>query len=441
MQICAGMRKKIGRVRNNIGNRKNIEYMEEEKSVRRIYFDHSATTPVRPEVAKAMYEYLKEENYGNPTSLHYFGRKVRKALEEAREKVAAAIGATANEIVFTSGGTESDNMAIHGVAYSNKNKGNHIITSAVEQHAVLNTVKALCKEGFTVTILPVDKYGMVRVEDVANAITDKTILITIMHANNEVGTIMPVKEIGKLARSRGITFHIDAVQSFGKIPVDVNDLEVDLLSISGHKIYGPKGVGALYIRKGTRWRQTLLHGGAQERLRRAGTENVPGIIAMGVAAEMAATNMERESEYLKGLRDSLISEVTGRIGRVKLTGHPTLRLPNHASFTFEFIEGESMLLSLDMKGVAASSGSACTSGSLEPSHVLLSMGIPHEVAHGSIRLTLGIDNKPEDVSYFMEVMPPIVERLRAMSPLDQETDFAINSDCAACKVSSSCSRA
>jgi cysteine desulfurase len=228
------------------------------------------------------------------------------------------------------------------------------------------------------------------------------------------------------------------VQSFGKIPVDVNDLGVDLLSLSGHKIYGPKGIGALYIRKGTRWRQTLFHGGAQERLRRAGTENVPGIIAMGVASELAVANMAKDSEYLKGLRDRLISEVTGRIGRVKLTGHPDLRLPNHVSFTFEFIEGESMLLSLDMKGVAASSGSACTSGSLEPSHVLLSMGIPHEIAHGSIRLTLGIDNRPEDVDYFMEIMPSIVERLRAMSPLDQETEFAMNSDCASCKVSGSC---
>lgn len=407
--------------------------------MRRIYFDHSATTPVRAEVAEAMCSYLKE-NFGNPTSLHSFGRQVRKGVEEAREKVARAIGATPNEIVFTSGGTESDNMAIHGVAYANKNKGNHIITSAVEHHAVLNTVKALGKEGFTITILPVDKYGMVSVDDVAAAITDKTILITIMHANNEVGTIMPIREIGELARSKGITFHTDAVQSFGKIPVDVNDLGVDLLTISGHKIYGPKGIGALYIRKGTRWRQTLFHGGAQERLRRAGTENVPGIIAMGVASELASANLEKDSAYLRGLRDRLIKGVMEKIGYVKLTGHPARRLPNHASFTFEFIEGESMLLSLDMKGIAASSGSACTSGSLEPSHVLLAMGIPHEVAHGSIRLTLGIDNTQEDISYFMEVMPPIVERLRAMSPLDQETEFANNSDCTACKVSGSCSR-
>ncbi len=408
--------------------------------MRRIYFDHSATTPVRPEVAEVMCDYLKGENFGNPTSLHWFGRQVRKAVEEAREKVARAIGASPNEIVFTSGGTEADNMAIHGVAYSNKNRGNHIITSAVEHHAVLNTVKALGKEGFTITILPVDKYGMVSIDDVAAAITDKTILITIMHANNEVGTVMPVREIGELARSRGIIFHTDAVQSFGKIPLDVNHLGCDLLSLSGHKIYGPKGVGVLYVRKGTRWRQTLFHGGAQERLRRAGTENVPGIIAMGAAAELATANLERDSAYLQGLRDKLIKEVTEKISHVKVTGHPTRRLPNHASFTFEFIEGESMLLSLDMKGIAASSGSACTSGSLEPSHVLLAMGIPHEVAHGSIRITLGIDNTPEDIDYFMEVMPPIVERLRAMSPLDQETEFTMNSDCAACKVSGTCSR-
>ncbi len=407
--------------------------------MRRIYFDHSATTPVRPEVTEAMCSFLKDR-FGNPTSLHYFGRQARKALEEAREKVAGAIGAGPGEIVFASGGTESDNMAIHGVAYSNKNRGNHIITSAVEHHAVLNTVKALGKEGFTITILPVDKYGMVSVDDVAAAVTDKTILITIMHANNEVGTIMPIREIGELARSRGIIFHTDAVQSFGKIPVDVNELGVDLMSLSAHKIYGPMGVGALYIRKGTRWRQSLFHGGAQERLRRAGTENTPGIIAFGVAAELAKSNLEKEGAYLRGLRDRLIKEVTEKIGHVRLTGHPVQRLPNHASFTFEFIEGESMLLSLDMKGIAASSGSACTSGSLEPSHVLLAMGIPHEVAHGSIRITLGIDNRPEDIDYFMETMPPIVERLRAMSPLDQETEYAMNSDCAACKVSGTCSR-
>lgn len=407
--------------------------------MRRIYFDHSATTPLRPEVAEAMCSYLKD-SFGNPTSLHYFGRQVRKGVEEAREKVARAIGAAPQEVVFTSGGTEADNMAIHGVAFANKNRGNHIITSAVEHHAVLNTVKALGKDGFTITILPVDKHGMVSVDDVATAITNKTILISIMHANNEVGTIMPIKEIGKIARSRGVYLHTDAVQSFGKIPVNVKELGVDLLTISGHKIYGPKGIGALYIRKGIRWRQTLFHGGGQERLRRAGTENTAGIIALGMAAELAVENLERDSEYLRALRDRLITEVTRKISHVNLTGHPTLRLPNHVSFTFDYIEGESMLLSLDMKGIAASSGSACTSGSLEPSHVLLSMGIPPETAHGSIRLTLGIDNKPEEISYFMEIMPSIVERLRVMSPFDQETEFSMNSDCSACKVSNSCSR-
>ncbi|WP_027719340.1 cysteine desulfurase NifS [Desulfovirgula thermocuniculi] len=404
---------------------------------RRIYFDHSATTPVHPEVVEVMCEFLRD-NFGNPTSLHWFGQRARKAVEEAREKVAAAIGAHPSEIVFTSGGTEADNMAIHGVAYTNRNRGNHIITSAVEHHAVLNTVKALGKEGFTVTVLPVDKYGMVSVEDVAAAITDKTILISIMHANNEVGTIMPIAEIGRLAKEKGIIFHTDAVQSFGRIPVNVDELNVDLLTISAHKIYGPKGVGALYIRKGTRWKQTLFHGGAQERLRRAGTENTPGIVGFGKAVELAMASMEEESARLARLRDKLIREVTTRISHVRLTGHPTKRLPNHASFCFEFIEGESMLLSLDLKGIAASSGSACTSGSLEPSHVLLAMGIPPEVAHGSIRITLGRDNTEEDIDYFLEVMPPIVERLRAMSPLDQETEFTVSNHCNGCRVSHIC---
>lgn len=405
--------------------------------MRRVYMDHSATTPVRPEVVEVMMNCLTEK-FGNPSSLHYFGRLGRGALDEAREKVANAIGAKPEEIVFTSGGTEADNMAIHGVAMLNQNRGNHIITSAVEHHAVLNTVKALGKQGFTVTILPVDKYGMVSVEDLANAITDKTILITIMHANNEVGTVQPIKEMASLAKARGILFHTDAVQSMGKIPVNVDELGVDLLTISGHKIYGPKGVGALYIRKGTRWRQSLFHGGAQERLRRAGTENVPGIVALGKACELAVHELDKEAVRLTGIRDKLIQEVMEKIADVRLTGHPTKRLPNHASFCFEFIEGESMLLSMDMKGIAASSGSACTSGSLEPSHVLLAMGIPHELAHGSIRLTLGRDNTMEDVDYFMENMVPIVERLRAMSPLNSDSEFDFEDNCADCKISSSC---
>ncbi|TEB11672.1 cysteine desulfurase NifS [Pelotomaculum propionicicum] len=385
--------------------------------MRRVYFDHSGTTPVHPAVAEEMYRYLTGENFGNPSSVHYYGLQIKKKIAEARDKLAQALGAGSGEIVFTSGGTESDNMAIHGAAYTNRNKGNHIITSAVEHHAVLNTVKALGKQGFDITILPVDRYGMVSVADVAAAITDKTIVISIMHANNEVGTIMPVAEIGKLARERKIIFHVDAVQSFGKIPVLVDEIGCDLLSISGHKIYGPKGVGALYIRKGTRWKQSLFHGGAQERLRRAGTENIPGIMGLAKAVELVTANLVQESARLKSLRDKLIKGLTSRIEHVSLTGHPTMRLPNHASFLFKYIEGESMLLSLDLKGIAASTGSACTSGSLEPSHVLLAMGVPPEDAHGSLRLTLGKDNTEEDVDYFLDVMGPIVEKLRDMSPL------------------------
>ncbi len=387
--------------------------------MRRVYFDHSGTTPVHPQVAEVMYSFLTGDNFGNPSSAHYIGQRARTAIEDVREKVARAIGAQPGEIVFTSGGTESDNMAIHGAAITSKKKGNHIITSAVEHHAVLNTVKALGKQGFDITILPVDRYGMVSVDDVAAAITDKTILITIMHANNEVGTIMPVVEIGRLAREKGIIFHVDAVQSLGKIPVNVDELGVQLLSISGHKIYGPKGVGALYIRKGTRWRQTLFHGGAQERLRRAGTENIPGIIGLGKAVELAVENMEEESKRLRALRNKLIKEVMGRFTRVSLTGHPTERLPNHASFLFKYIEGESMLLLLDAKGIAASTGSACTSGSLEPSHVLLALGIPPEDAHGSLRLTLGRDNTEEDVEYFLDVIGPVVNKLREISSLTE----------------------
>ena len=384
--------------------------------MRSIYFDHSGTTPVHPAVAEEMYRYLTGDNFGNPSSVHHFGLQICKKVTEARNKVAQALGASPSEIVFTSGGTESDNLAIHGAAHTNKKRGNHIITCAVEHHAVLNTVKALGKEGFDITILPVDRYGMVSVDDVAAAITDKTILITIMHANNEVGTINPIAEIGKLAREKKIIFHVDAVQSFGKIPVNVDELGVDLLSISGHKIYGPKGVGVLYVRKGSRWKQTLFHGGAQEHLCRAGTENIPGIMGLAKAVELAMENREAESARLMVLRDKIIKGLTA-IDHVTLTGHPTQRLPNHASFLFKYIEGESMLLGLDLKGIAASTGSACTSGSLEPSHVLIAMGIPHAEAHGSLRLTLGKDNTEDDVDYFLEAIKLIVEKLRAMSPL------------------------
>lgn len=386
--------------------------------MRRIYFDHSATTPVHPAVAEEMIRYITG-NFGNPSSVHSFGREARKAVEEAREKVARGLGATPEEIVFTAGGTESDNLAIRGTAYANRDKGNHIITSAVEHHAVLDTCKALEKEGFSLTILPVDGNGLVSPESAANAINKKTILITIMHANNEVGTIEPITEIARLARERGVLVHTDAVQSVGKIPVNVDELRVDLLSISGHKIYGPKGVGALYIRRGTRW-QPLNQGGGQERKRRPGTENVPGIVALGKALELAVQDLESESARLKVLRDKLITGVMGRIPHVRLNGHPEQRLPNHVNFSFEFIEGESLLLSLDLEGVAASSGSACTSGSLLASHVLLAMGIPQEVAHGSLRLTLGRDNTGEEVDFFLNILPGIVERLRSMSPIFKE---------------------
>jgi len=376
----------------------------------KIYFDHSATTPVHPDVAEEMLRYLTGK-FGNPSSLHSFGREAKKAMEEAREKVAENIGARNEEVVFTSGGTEADHLAIKGAVYANRKKGNHIITSAVEHHAVLDTCKSLEKEGYEVTVLPVDGYGMVSPQEVAKAIKDNTIFITIMHANNEVGTIQPISEIGGIARERNILFHTDAVQSLGKIPVDVNDLKVDLLTVSGHKIYAPKGVGALYIRQGVNWRP-YNYGGGQERKHRPGTENVPGIVAMGKAVELAASDMEKENARLTVLRDKLIKGVTENISHVRLAGHPTRRLPNNANFVFEFIDGGAMLLNLDMHGVAASSGSACTAGTVSASHVLLAMGIPHQIAYGSLRLTLGRSNTDEDVERFLELMPQIIERLR-----------------------------
>ncbi len=376
----------------------------------KIYFDHSATTPVHPDVAEEMLRYLTGK-FGNPSSLHSFGREAKKAMEEAREKVAENIGARNEEVVFTSGGTEADHLAIKGAVYANRKKGNHIITSAVEHHAVLDTCKSLEKEGYEVTVLPVDGYGMVSPQEVAKAIKDNTIFITIMHANNEVGTIQPISEIGGIARERNILFHTDAVQSLGKIPVDVNDLKVDLLTVSGHKIYAPKGVGALYIRQGVNWRP-YNYGGGQERKHRPGTENVPGIVAMGKAVELAASDMEKENARLTILRDKLIKGVTENISDVRLAGHPTTRLPNNANFVFEFIDGGAMLLNLDMHGVAASSGSACTAGTVSASHVLLAMGIPHQIAYGSLRLTLGRSNTDEDVERFLELMPQIIERLR-----------------------------
>jgi cysteine desulfurase len=404
---------------------------KEMSSMKRIYFDHSATTPVDREVAELMMEYMTEK-YGNPSSVHSFGRETRKAIEEAREKVATLINATPNELFFTSGGTEGDNLAIKGVAYANRKKGNHIITTAIEHHAVLHTCEYLEKQGFSVTYLPVDEHAMVRMEDLKNAITDKTILISVMFANNEVGTIQPIKEIGQLAKEKGIYFHTDAVQAVGNCPIDVKELNIDLLTLTGHKFYASKGVGALYIRRGVKVEE-IQHGGGHERNMRAGTENVPGIVGLGKAAEVAMRDMDKKVAYIKGLRDKIIAGITEKVPHIKLNGHPEMRMPGNVNFSFLFIEGESLLLNLDLKGIAASSGSACTSGSLDPSHVLLSMGLSHEVAHGSLRVSLGRGNTDEDVNYFLEVVPEIVERLRSMSPLyGSAADFKPSNPCSSC---------
>jgi len=384
--------------------------------VRRVYLDHSATTPVDPEVAALMLTYYTEK-YGNPSSIHSFGREAKMALEDARRQVAALIGAKPEEITFTSGGTEADNLAIIGATEAYKKKGRHIITTAIEHHAVLDTFEYLGKNGFEVTVVPVNAEGLVAVEDVAKAIRPDTIFLSVMHANNEMGAIQPVAEIGKLARERGVIFHVDAVQSLGKIPVNVNDLNVDLLTISSHKIYGPKGVGALYIRKGVRV-VPRTYGGGQEKKRRSGTENTPGAIGFGKACELVGQRQEEEAARLKDLRDKLLNGILDRIDHVKVNGpRDERRLPNNVNVSIEFVEGESLLLSLDMLGIAASSGSACTSGSLDPSHVLLAMGLPHEIAHGSLRFSLGRQNTEEDIDYVLEHLPKIVERLRMMSPL------------------------
>lgn len=375
--------------------------------------DHSATTPVDPAVREAMLPYFSEK-FGNPSSLYTIGREARRAIEEARQKVADLIGAKKEEIIFTGSGTESDNLAIKGIAYRNRKKGDHIITSSIEHHAVLNTCKYLEKQGFKVTYLPVSSEGLVNPADVVGAITPKTILISVMHANNEIGTIQPIEEIGKIAKEKEIPFHTDAVQTAGKIPINVDALGVNLLSMSAHKIYGPKGVGALYIRKGT-FVEPQLHGGGHERNLRSSTENVPGIVGFGKAAGLAKEHLPQE-EALAKLRDSLIRGVL-EIKDSYLNGHPTKRLPNNANFRFSYIEGESMILNLDMKGVAASTGSACSSTSLEPSHVLLAIGLKPEESHGSLRLTLGHENTQEDVDYVVSVLPEIVNKLRMISPL------------------------
>jgi len=379
--------------------------------------DHAATTPVHPEVLAAMLPYFSED-FGNPSSVHQFGRKTRMAIDQARGTVASAIGALPQEIYFTSGGTEADNIAILGVAKALGSKGKHIITSGIEHHAVLETCEALEKEGFAVTYLPVDSDGLVRVEDVEAAIRPDTILITVMHANNEIGTIQPIAAIGALAKSKGILMHTDAVQSMGSLPVNVDDLHVDLLSFSAHKIYGPKGNGVLYVRRGTRIKPVHF-GGSQEHKLRTGTENLPGIIGLAKAVELAVRDRDERNAHLLKLREKLIAGLTS-IPDVTLNGHPEQRLPGNVNISVKYVEGESMILSLDMKGIAVSSGSACTSGSLEPSHVLLCLGLDRLHAHGSLRLTLGRDNTEEDIDYVLSVFPAIVERLRAMSPLYQK---------------------
>lgn len=381
----------------------------------RVYLDYAATTPMDPRVAEAMRPYYSEI-YGNPSSLHVFGQEAKSAVEKARTQLAALLGCKTEEVVFTSGGTEADNQALEGVAFASEKKGNHIIVSKIEHHAVTECCEFLKKRGFDITYLPVDKYGLVDPNEVEKAITPKTILVSVMHANNEMGTIEPIAEIGKRVKAKGIVFHTDAVQTVGHLPTKVDELGVDLLSLSAHKLYGPKGVGALYIRKGVRV-IPFLHGGAQEHNRRASTENVPGIVGLGAAAEIAGREMAEEAKRILPLRDKLIKGLLGKIPEVQLNGHPTERLPNNVNVSVHFIEGESMLLNLDMLGIAASSGSACTSGSLEPSHVLLAVGLPHEIAHGSLRFTMGKNTTEAEIDYVLDNLPQIVDKLRKMSPL------------------------
>ena len=393
-----------------------LHITDKELLMPRIYMDHSATTPVDPEVIEAMLPYLSD-HFGNPSSIHAYGRDVKVALEDARETVAGFINADAGEIVFTSGGTESDNMAITGAALFHKVKGRHIITSRIEHHAVLHTCQYLEKQGFSVTYLAPDSSGMISAASVDAAIRDDTILITIMHANNEVGTINPVMDIGALARQRNILFHTDAVQTFGKYRMNMKDMPVDLMSFSGHKIYGPKGIGGLFIRKGVQL-EPAAYGGSHERNRRAGTENIPGIIGMARAVQVCDRDLEKNHQHMVTLGQQMRRAVIDSIPKANLNGHTEKRLPGLMNISFYGIEGESLLLSLDMKGIAASSGSACTSGSVEPSHVLLAMNVKPELAQSSIRFSLGRTNSEEDITQLSEVLPPIVERLRQMSPIN-----------------------
>lgn len=380
-----------------------------------IYLDHSATTAVNPDVLEAMIPYFTE-NFGNPSSIYLKGREGKNAIENARDKVAKAIGATSKEIFFTGSGSESDNWAIRGVALANTKKGRHIITSSIEHHAVLNTCKRLEKDGFEVTYLPVESNGILDPAKVEAAIRPDTTLVTIMYVNNEIGTIQPINEIGKITRAKGVYFHTDAVQAIGHIPIDVVSLNVDFLSLTAHKFYGPKGIGALYIRNSTKI-HPFIYGGNQERARRAGTENVPGIVGLGKAIELATADIEEHNKKLKALRDRTIEEILTKIPYTRLNGDRYKRVSGNVNISFEFIEGESLLLMLDLKGIAGSSGSACTSGSLDPSHVLLALGLPHEIAHGSLRLTFGDENTDSDIDYLLEMLTGIVDKLRQMSPL------------------------
>lgn len=384
----------------------------------KIYMDHAATTPVRQEVLAEMLPYFTE-HYGNASGIYAVAKESKKALEHARAQVAEAIHAKPTEIYFTAGGSESDNMALRGVAEAMQQKGNHIITTKIEHHAILHTCEYLEKHGFAVTYLDVDENGKIRMEDLKAAIRPETILISVMFANNEIGTIQPIAEIGKLAKEKGIVFHTDAVQAMGHVPIDVEQMQIDLLSISGHKLGAPKGIGAIYIRTGIKV-CPLIFGGAQEKKMRAGTENIPGIVGLGKAVELAVTEMPEVTPRLEKMRDRLIHGILDTIPYSKLNGHPTDRLPGNCNISFEFIEGESMLLLLDAAGIAASSGSACTSGSLDPSHVLLAIGLPHEKAHGSLRLTLDWDNTDAEIDEVLQKLPPIVQRLREMSPLYEE---------------------
>ena len=383
-----------------------------------IYLDNAATTRTAPEVAQAMLPYFSEI-YGNPSSIYSIAGESRKAVDQARETIAEALGAQPEEIYFTAGGTESDNWALKATAEFYRKKGNHIITTKIEHHAVLHSCQWLEKQGFEVTYLNVDENGVVRLEELKKAIRPTTILISVMYANNEIGTIQPIREIGEIAREHGILFHTDAVQAFGQLPIRVDDCHIDMLSASGHKLNGPKGIGFLYIRKGVKIR-SFIHGGAQERKRRAGTENVPGIVGLGKAVERAVRTMEERTQKERELRDYLTGRVQREIPYSRLNGHRTLRLPNNANFSFQFIEGESLLIMLDMEGICGSSGSACTSGSLDPSHVLLAIGLPHEIAHGSLRLTLNEEITKEDLDFVIDTLKKIVERLRGMSPLYED---------------------